>query len=131
MAQVNYNPSQVESTSEVQAENRAYPNTASYTTILDIDNRNVVDGLFIIHNSAAGDCTYKILATIRDYDTVVLPTGTDDDDKGWIVHTAETVAATTTAPDEIVIANTYSRIIVQVKYVTTTTNVDAYFRGTQ
>jgi len=130
-AQVNYNPSQVESASEVQAEHIDYDTTASYVTILDIDSRNVVDGLFVIHNSNTGDCTYQILATIRDYDTVVLPTGTNDDDKGWVVQTAGTVAATTTAPDEVVISKAWSRIIVQAKHVEATTKVSTWFRGTQ
>jgi hypothetical protein len=131
MVQVNYNPSQAESTSEVQAENLGTATTAAFVSLLDIDCRNVIDGLVVIHNKTGGDLDYKILATIRDYDTVSLPTGTDDDDKGWVEQTAETVIATTAAPDQIVISNTWSRIVVQAKHTTLTTDVDVYFRGTQ
>jgi len=128
MAQVDNNTGTTDQIVEILAENEEVATTASFVTCLDVDARRVRDGELIIHNNAGGDLDYQVLATVKDFDTVSDPTGTDDDDKGWIVHTSAS-QATTAAPDEITIAKTYSRLIVQIKHTTLTTNVDVWFRG--
>jgi len=102
--------------------------TASFVTALDVDCVPIRESLFIIHNNAGGDLDYQILGNVRHLDDIVAPSGTNDDDKGWIVIASASIA-TTVAPDEVVVTKNYTQIVVQIKHTTATTNVDIWHRG--
>lgn len=109
-------------------EKLAQATTTSFVIALDIDIRDIDECMFLIHNSAAGDLTYDILGTIKYPNTQVTPTGTDDDNKGWKSLNSGTVASGG-VPLVFALTNPYSRIVILIKHVTTTTNVDVYYRG--
>ena len=110
------------------AKNEAVATTASLVNILTVDMRALTQGNLVIHNRAAGDVDYVVLATMRDFATIVAPTGTDDDDEGWVVIDSASIA-TTVAPDEINITLPYTQIVVQIKHTSLTTDVDIWFKG--
>ncbi|MBC8549025.1 MAG: hypothetical protein H8D23_05180 [Candidatus Brocadiales bacterium] len=103
--------------------------TSSFVTALDVDARGIREALLIIHNNAGGDLDYQVLGNIKQLEDIVDPTGTDDDDKGWVVISSAS-AATNTAPDVIALNSPYTRYVVQIKHTSLTTNVDIWFRGT-
>jgi len=109
-------------------ENEGVATTASFVTVLDVDSRTVRESVFIIHNNAAGDLDYQILANARPLESIVDPSGTNDDDKGWVVLSSSSIA-TTAAPSIETLSNPYTRVIVQIKHTTLTTDVDIWHRG--
>jgi len=102
--------------------------TGSFVTALTVNSEGIRESVFIIHNNDAGDLDYQILATAERPDDIVAPTGTNDDDKGWIVLTTGSIA-TTEAPEIQTLTNPYTQVIVQVKHSVGTTNVDIWHRG--
>jgi len=128
MAQVNTNTNDSDSITSILAKNINVATTAAFVTNLDVDARLIRDGELFIHNVTAGDLDYQVLVTTEDYDAVVLPTGTNDDDKGWVVHSSASIASAA-AIAEITFAKTYTRIIVQIKHTTATTDVNVWFNG--
>ena len=102
--------------------------TAAYVTVLDIDVRTIRESAFIVHNNAGGDLDYKILGNLRPLANIVTASGTDDDDKGWVELVSGSIA-TTGAPDVHTLSNPYTRVIVQIKHTSSTTNVDIWHRG--
>lgn len=102
--------------------------TGSFVTALTVDSTPIRESVFIIHNNAAGDLDYQILGNAEHLDDIVAPTGTDDDDKGWVVLKSASIA-TTVAPDIETLSNPYTQIIVQIKHTTLTTDVDIWHRG--
>lgn len=103
--------------------------TAAFVTAIDVDSRPVRESVIVIHNVTAGDLDYKILGNARDFDTIVDPDGSNDDDKGWVEVVAETIITTGSAPDVVIVTNPYTRLIVQIKHTTATTNVSVWHRG--
>ena len=71
-----------------------------------------------IHNQAAGDLDWEILATTKNGSAA--PTGTDDDDKGYVTVASGSIA-TTAALVETEITKKYARVVVRAKHTTTTT----------
>jgi len=104
--------------------------TATFVNTLTIDSIGIRESHIIIHNNAGGDLDYEVLGNNRISTSIVAPTGTNDDDKGWVVASSGSIA-TTVAPDEINISNTYTQVIVRIKHSTATTNVDIWHRGEQ
>ncbi len=102
--------------------------TAAYVSVLDIDVRTIRESAFIIHNNAGGDLDYKILGNLRPLASIVTASGTNDDDKGWVTLVSGSIA-TTGAPDVHTLSNPYTRVIVQIKHTSSTTNVDIWHRG--
>jgi hypothetical protein len=109
-------------------ENEEVATTSSYVTALDVDSRTIRESVFVIHNNAAGDLDWQILANPRPLGSIVDPTGTDDDDKGWVTLGSGSVASGA-APSVQTLSNPYTRIIVQIKHTTATTNADIWHRG--
>jgi hypothetical protein len=105
----------------------AIATTASFVNVIDeTDYEDIESSTIIIHNQAAGDLDYEILAAIKNgADT---PDGTNDDDKGYIVLTSGSIA-TTVAPVKLNISDVYSRVVVRVKHTTTTTTARVWFKG--
>ncbi len=108
--------------------NKNIATTATYATLLDIDCRAINESVFIIHNVTGGDLDYQILATAEDIRSVVDPDGTNDDDKGWVNLKTNSIA-TGTAPVIETLGNPYTRIVLQIKHTTLTTDVSAWHRG--
>lgn len=102
--------------------------TSSFVIAIDIDSRAVRESVIIIHNVTGGDLDWEILGNARNFDTIVAPTGTNDDDKGWVVVASGSIA-TTIAPTVTAITNPYTKLIVQIKHGTTTTNTSVWHRG--
>lgn len=113
---------------EQVSNNKNVATTSSYVTLLDIDCRAVSESVFVIHNVTAGDLDYKIIANAEDIRSIVAPTGTDDDDKGWVVLKIGSVASGA-VPAVETLGNPYSKIILQIKHTTATTNASAWHRG--
>lgn len=109
-------------------ENESIATTSSFVTLLDIDARAVKESVIVIHNEAGGDLDYQILGNAKDIRSVVAPTGTNDDDKGWVVLATGAIA-TTEVPEIQTFSNPYSKVILQVKHTTATTDVSAWHRG--
>lgn len=105
--------------------------TASFVNTLTINSVGIRESHLIIHNNAGGDLDYEVLGNNKDPADIVAPTGTNDDDKGWVEVVTPASIATTVAPDEINITNSYSQVIVRIKHTTATTNVDIWHRGEQ
>jgi len=105
--------------------------TATFVNTLTINSIGIRESHLIIHNNAGGDLDYEVLGNNRDPSLIVAPTGTNDDDKGWVNVVTPASIATTVAPDEINITNTYTQVIVRIKHTTATTNVDIWHRGEQ
>lgn len=109
-------------------ETLAQATTSGFLSAIDINVRDIDESLFLIHNSAAGDLSYDILGTIRYPNIQVTPTGTDDDNKGWKSLNSGTIASGA-VPAVFALTNPYSRIVILIKHVSATTNVDVYYRG--
>jgi len=109
-------------------ENEEVATTAAFVTALDVDSRSIRESVFIIHNNAGGDLDYQILANARPLADIVAPAGTNDDDKGWVVLSTGSIA-TTVAPTIETLSNPYTKVIVQIKHTSLTTNVDIWHRG--
>lgn len=109
-------------------ENEEVATTASFATVLDIDSRTIRESVFIIHNNAAGDLDWQILANAKPYSSMVDPTGSNDDDKGWVTLGSGSVASGA-APTVQTLSNPYTRLIVQIKHTSSTTNADIWHRG--
>ena len=103
--------------------------TATFTTALDIVTSSLRESTFVIHNKGSGDLDYQILGNLDVNSDITLPTGTDDDDAGWIVLKASTTIGTGIAPAVETLSNPYTRILIQIKHTTLTTNVNLYHRG--
>jgi len=102
--------------------------TASFVTVLTIDSTAIRESVFVIHNRTAGDLDYEILGNSEHLDDITAPTGTDDDDDGW-VNLASASIATTVAPAVETLSNPYTQVVVRVKHTTTTTTADVWHRG--
>ncbi len=74
------------------------------------------------------DLDYKILGNLRPLASIVTASGTNDDDKGWVTLVSGSIA-TTGAPDVHTLSNPYTRVIVQIKHTSSTTNCDIWHRG--
>lgn len=109
-------------------ENEEVATTGTFATALDIDSRAIRSSVFVIHNNAGGDLDYQILANAKPLSSIVDPAGSNDDDKGWVTLATGSVA-TTAAPSIQTLSNPYTRVIVQIKHTTSTTNVDIWHRG--
>ena len=97
--------------------------TASFVRVLQINMRGLRDSAIVIHNNAAGDLDYQILGTVEKTADIADPTGTDDDNKGWVVIAAASIA-TTNLPDDLALGlmmgtknNTTTAAIMWVDYV--------------
>ena len=132
MAQVNRNGGSATkpkiSMIENYAKNLSVNTTANFVNLLDIDSRGDSTGNIIIHNDAGGDLDYQILANAKPLSSIVDPAGSNDDDKGWVTLATGSVA-TTAAPSIQTLSNPYTRVIVQIKHTSSTTNVDIWHRG--
>lgn len=102
--------------------------TASFVTVLTVDSTAIRESVFVIHSRTGGDLDYEILGNAEHLDDITAPTGTDDDDDGW-VNLASASIATTVAPDVVAITNPYTQVVVRIKHTTATTDVDVYHRG--
>lgn len=102
--------------------------TGSFVTVLTVDSTAIRESVFVIHNRTAGDLDYEILGNAEHLDDITAPTGTDDDDDGWVTLASASIA-TTVAPDVVPITNPYTQIVVRIKHTTATTDVDVYHRG--
>ena len=114
--------------SDYFSKNKGVDTTSSFVTILEVTVRGIRNGAFIIHNQGVGDLDFKILGTLEHPSDIVDPTGTNDDDKGWIVLTTSSIA-TTIKPSIFSLSDSYTKIIIQIKHTTATTKVDVYYRG--
>ena len=103
--------------------------TSSFVTALDIDSRPIRESVIVIHNVTAGDLDYQILANAEVFDDIIDPTGTDDDDNGWIVLKASTSITSGAAPAIETFSNPYTRVVVQIKHTTATTDARIWHRG--
>ncbi|KKM02105.1 hypothetical protein LCGC14_1787750 [marine sediment metagenome] len=102
--------------------------TASFVTALTVDCTPIRESVVVIHNNAAGDLDWQILGNSDHIDDIVAPTGTNDDDKGWVIIQSGS-KATTVAPEVITFSNPWTQIIIQIKHTTLTTDVDVWHRG--
>ncbi|HEC66170.1 MAG TPA: hypothetical protein ENI23_12840 [bacterium] len=102
--------------------------TSAFVTALDIDLRAVRESVVIIHNVTAGDLDYQILANARDFSNIVAPTGTNDDDKGWVSLQSASIASGAIPAIET-LSNPYTRMVIQIKHTTATTDVSIWHRG--
>lgn len=102
--------------------------TGSFVIVLTVDSTPIRESVFIIHNRAAGDLDYEILGNSDHIDDITAPSGTDDDDKGWVVLATGSIA-TTVAPTIETLSNPYTQVVVRVKHTTTTTTADIWHRG--
>ena len=110
------------------SENLAEATTASFVTALDVDSRPIRESVIVIHNRTAGDLDYQILANARPRADIVNPTGTDDDNKGWVVLKSASIASTV-APDKFSLSDTWTQVIVRVKHTSDSTIVVVTHRG--
>ena len=102
--------------------------TSSFVTVLTVESIPIRESVFIIHNKGAGDLDWQILGNAEDLIDIVAPTGTNDDDKGWVVLKASSVASGA-APSVETLSNPYTQVVVRLKHTTTTTDVDIWHRG--
>ncbi len=102
--------------------------TATFATTLDVDIRPVRESVFIMHNVTGGDLDYQILGNAKAFNDIVDPTGTNDDDKGWVVLASASVASGAVPAIET-LSDPYTRLVVQIKHTTATTNVSVWHRG--
>lgn len=103
--------------------------TASFVIALTINCVGVRESEIFIHNNAGGDLDYEVLGNLRDPTLIVAPTGTDDDDKGWVPVVAAGSIASGAVITEINFSNPYSQVVLRIKHTTATTNVDIWHRG--
>lgn len=110
--------------------NLAVSTTASLVNVLTVNLQAVkVGSQVLIHNQGAGDLDYVVLGTYANSALIVAPTGTNDDDDGWVSIAAASIA-TAGAVADIAISKAFSQIVVRIKHTTLTTPVDVWFRGT-
>ncbi len=102
--------------------------TASFVNLLTIDATPIRSSVFVIHNRTAGDLDFEILGNAETDADITAPTGTNDDDKGWVVLNTGSIA-TTVAPTVVAITDPYTQLVVRAKHTTTTTTVDIWHRG--
>ncbi len=103
--------------------------TPTFVTALTVNGILPRESTFVIHNKGSGDLSYQILGNIRDISKIVEPTGTNDDDKGWIVLKDSTSIAADAVPAKETLSNPYTQILVQIKHLTSTTTVNIYHKG--
>lgn len=117
---------------ENYAENLAVATTGAFVNQLDVDCRAVSKANIVIHNDASGDLDFRILANIKPIASIVAPIATDSTNRGngWIILSAGSVASSA-VPTQYKVDETYTKVIVQVKHTTATTNTDIYYRGTR
>ena len=115
---------------ENYAENLAVATTGAFVNQLDVDCRAVSKANIVIHNDASGDLDFRILANIKPIASIVAPIATDSKNRGngWIILSTGSVASSA-VPTQYKVDETYTKIIVQVKHTTATTNTDIYYRG--
>jgi hypothetical protein len=105
----------------------AYATTASFVNVIDVTNyENVENSSIVIHNQAAGDLDYEILAAVKN--GAAAPTGTNDDDKSYTTLASGSIA-TTAAPVRTNITDAYSRVVVRLKHTTLTTTAYVWYKG--
>ena len=102
--------------------------TAGFVTALTVNSIGVRESVFVIHNEVAGDLDFQILANARAPSLIVAPTGTNDDNEGWVVISTGSIA-TTVAPTIVTLSNPYTQVIVQIKHSVATTDASIYHRG--
>ncbi len=112
----------------VYHENEEVATTCAFVTALDFDARLVRESVIVVHNNTVGDLDFQVLANARPLKSIIAPTGTNDDDDGWVVIQTGSVA-TTVAPTVITFSNPWTRVIVQIKHTALTTNADIWHRG--
>jgi len=117
---------------ENYAENLAVVTTGTFENALDVDCRAVFKANIVIHNDAGGDLDFRILANIRPIADIVAPVAVDSTNRGngWIVLSTGSIA-TSAAPTQYKVEESYTKVIVQIKHTTSTTNTDIYYRGTR
>ena len=108
--------------------NLAEATTGSFVIALTVDSTAIKESVFVIHNNAAGDLDYEILGNAEHLDDIVAPTGTNDDDKGWVNLKSASVASGA-APAVDTLSNPYTQVVVRIKHTTATTDVDIWHRG--
>lgn len=114
--------------SEYYNKNLNKATTASFVTQLQVNVRGLRQSVFVIHNNGAGDLDYEILATIEESGSIVDPTGTNDDNKGWLSLKSGSIA-TGIKPVKHALKDSWTRVLVRIKHTTATTNVDLRHRG--
>ena len=103
--------------------------TSSFVNALVINCIGLRDGVIVIHNTTSGgDLDYEIIATNFPPEDITPPTGTNDDDKGWVVLTSASIASTI-APDKFSLSDTWTQVIVRVKHTSDSTIVVVTHRG--
>jgi len=102
--------------------------TGTFVTVLTVDSTAIRESVFVIHNRTGGDLDYQILGNSEHLDDITAPTGTNDDDDGWVVLGTGSIA-TTVAPSVETLNNPYTQVVLQVKHTTTTTTADVWHRG--
>ena len=114
-------------------ENLAVSTTAVFVNQLDVDCRasKIID--IIVHNDGSGDLDYRVLANIKQIDSIVAPVSSDTTNRsnGWIILSADSIATTTVPKEYKITDNIYTKVMVQVKHTTLTTPVNIYERGTR
>lgn len=126
--QVNFNKTFGTGISEYYNTQPGIATTSSFVNALTINCRGLRDGVIFIHNKTTGDLDYEIIATNFAPTDVTPPTGTNDDDKGWVVLTSASIA-TTVVPDKFSLSDTWTQVIVRVKHTTATTIAVVTHRG--
>jgi hypothetical protein len=105
----------------------AITTTASFVNVIDItDYENIDKSSIVIHNQAAGDLDYEILAAVKN--GAIAPTGTNDDDKSYTTLASGSIA-TTGAAVRTNITDAYSRVVVRVKHTTLSTTAYVWYKG--
>lgn len=110
-------------------ENEDVTTTTSFVNALDIDARGVRESVIVVHNKGSGDVTYDIIANPRPLAKIVDPTGTNDDDKGWVEIKSATAISSGAAPSISTFSNPYTRVLVRIKHVTSSTDVNIWHKG--
>lgn len=97
----------------------AYVTTASFVNVIDItDYENFDKCSIVIHNQAAGDLDYEILAAVKN--GAAAPTGTNDDDESYTSLATGSIA-TGAALVRTNVTDVYSRIVIRLKHTTLST----------
>lgn len=103
--------------------------TSSFVNALAINCRGLRDGVIVIHNTTSGgDLDYEIIATNFPPDDITTPTGTDDDDKGWVVLKSASIASTI-APDKFSLGDTWTQVLIRIKHTSDSTIAVITHRG--
>ncbi len=128
-AQITNRPSYLGTADHFEAEQEGLATTSSFVTIIQVDPIDINRSTIIIHNSAAGDLDWQILGTTRALSLIEEPTGTDDDDKGWVTIVSGSISTTVAPTIETQSEDPYTRYVVQVKHTTLTTTANVWFTG--